>query len=80
VQEVHAIRTRYISANIMADLHIVVAGSLSVRAGHNIAEDVRRRIINRLPEVIDVVIHVDPPEAALHIDKPPPEAGPPPFP
>ncbi len=80
VQEVHAIRTRYISASIMADLHIVVAGSLSVRAGHNIAEDVRRRIIDRIPEVIDVVIHVDPPEAALHKEKPSPEAGPPDFP
>ena len=80
VQEAHGIRTRYISSSILADLHIVVKGSLSVRDGHNIAEDVRSRIIAGIPEVIDVVIHVDPPEAALHEGKTPPEAGPPVFP
>ena len=80
VQEVHGIRTRYISSSILSDLHIVVAGSLSVRDGHNIAEDVRRRIIAGIPEVIEVNIHVDPPEAALQADKPPPEGRGPSFP
>ncbi len=77
VQEVHAIRTRYIGSSIVADLHIVVRGSLSVRDGHSIAEDVRRRIIDKIVEVIDVIVHVDPPEAALHQAKPPSQAGPP---
>lgn len=65
VQQVHDIRTRYISTSVQVDLHIVVQGSLTVRQGHDIADDVRRRIIAGIPEILDVVVHVDPPERAL---------------
>ncbi|MGD9172966.1 MAG: cation diffusion facilitator family transporter [Desulfobacterales bacterium] len=65
VQQVHDIRTRYISTSIQVDLHIVVQGSLTVRQGHDIADDVRHRIIAKIPEIVDVVVHVDPPERAL---------------
>ena len=65
VLQVHDIRTRYISSSIQVDLHIVVAGSITVRAGHVIADDVRNRIIAEMPEVLDVIVHVDPPEKAL---------------
>jgi cation diffusion facilitator family transporter len=62
VQEIHAVRTRYISSGIQVDMHIVVDGSMSVREGHDIADEVERRIIEGIPEVLDVIIHVDPPE------------------
>lgn len=65
VLQVHDIRTRYISSSIQVDLHIVVAGSITVRAGHLIADDVRDRIIGEIPEVLDVIVHVDPPENAV---------------
>ena len=65
VLQVHDIRTRYISSSIQVDLHIVVAGSVTVRAGHVIADDVRNRIIAEMPEVLDVIVHVDPPEKAV---------------
>lgn len=65
VQEVHAVRTRYISSGIQVDMHIVVDGSMSVREGHDIADEVENRIIEGIPEVLDVVIHVDPPENML---------------
>lgn len=65
VQQVHDIRTRYISTSIQVDLHIVVQGSLTVRQGHDIADDVKQRIIVEIPEIVDVVVHVDPPEKAL---------------
>lgn len=65
VKEVHKIRTRYISTSIQVDLHIVVDGEISVREGHDIADDVRDRIIDEIPEVVDVIVHVDPPEATL---------------
>jgi cation diffusion facilitator family transporter len=64
VLQVHDIRTRYISSSIQVDLHIVVEGSLSVRQGHSIADAVQHRLIEDLPDIIDVVIHVDPPESA----------------
>jgi cation diffusion facilitator family transporter len=65
VLQVHDIRTRYISTSIQVDLHIVVEGLLTVRQGHDIADDVRQRIIAAVPEILDVIVHVDPPEKAL---------------
>ncbi|MDX1707299.1 MAG: cation diffusion facilitator family transporter [Desulfobacterales bacterium] len=64
VLQVHDIRTRYISTSIQVDLHIVVEGSLTVRQGHDIADDVRNRISAGIPEILDVIVHVDPPERA----------------
>ncbi|MGD2185205.1 MAG: cation diffusion facilitator family transporter [Desulfobacterales bacterium] len=65
VLQVHDIRTRYISSSIQVDLHIVVEGSISVREGHDIADDVKGRIISEIQEIVDVIVHVDPPEKAL---------------
>ena len=60
VQEVHKVRTRYISTSILVDLHLVVDGSISVREGHAIADEVENQIINSISNVLGVVIHVDP--------------------
>jgi cation diffusion facilitator family transporter len=65
VKEVHKVRTRYISTSIQVDMHIVVDGEISVREGHDIADEVRDSIIEEIAEVVDVVVHVDPPEVAL---------------
>ena len=65
VLQVHDIRTRYISSSIQVDLHIVVEGLITVREGHDIADDVRALIIDAIPEVLDVIVHVDPPERAV---------------
>jgi cation diffusion facilitator family transporter len=66
VKEIHKIRSRFISTSIQVDLHIVVDGSITVRDGHQIADDVRDRIIDEIAEIVDVVVHVDPPESALN--------------
>ena len=60
VQDVHDVKTRYISTSIQVEMHIVVDGSMSVRDGHFIADDVKDRVIEGVPEVLDVVVHVDP--------------------
>ena len=60
VEEVHAIRSRYISSSIQIDMHIVVDGAISVLEGHTIADSVEKNIIDGIPEVLDVVVHVDP--------------------
>ncbi len=65
VREVHAVRSRYVSSSIQIDMHIVVDGSISVREGHEIADKVENSIISGLPEVVDVVVHVDPSEDSL---------------
>jgi len=65
VLQVHDIRTRYIGTSIQADLHVIVDGGLTVRQGHDIARDVEARLIREIEEVVDVVVHVEPPEEAL---------------
>jgi cation diffusion facilitator family transporter len=65
VLQVHDIRTRYVSSSIQVDLHIVVEGAITVREGHDIADKVKHRIITEIAEVLDVIVHVDPPERAI---------------
>jgi len=65
IKQVHRIRTRYISTSIQVDLHIVVDGALSVFDGHEIAEAAKGRLLQKGPDIVDVVIHVEPIEAAL---------------
>jgi cation diffusion facilitator family transporter len=65
VHEIHKVRTRFISTAIQVDMHIVVDGSISVREGHCIADDVKDQIIAGIPDVLDVVVHVDPSKAIL---------------
>ncbi len=42
------------------DLHIEVSGDLSVRAGHALAHRLKDKIQQELPEVADVLVHVEP--------------------
>jgi cation diffusion facilitator family transporter len=70
VLQVHDIRTRYIGTSIQADLHIIVDGGLTVRQGHDIARDVEARLTRDIEELVDVVVHVEPPEESLPDDYP----------
>ncbi|MCF8105498.1 MAG: cation diffusion facilitator family transporter [Desulfohalobiaceae bacterium] len=65
VHDVHGIRTRYMGSSLQVDLHCVVDGSLSVLEGHAIARDIRRKILEQGPDVLEVVVHVEPKEEAL---------------
>lgn len=63
VREVHALRTRYVGARLQIDLHILVDGRMSVASGHAIAVTVRERLIRQGPDVLDVVVHIEPYDA-----------------
>lgn len=65
VEQVHHIRTRYVGNRIQVDLHVVVDGRMSVYEGHAIAEDIKQRILVEGPDVVDIVVHVEPTESAL---------------
>ncbi|MFC2027436.1 cation diffusion facilitator family transporter [Chloroflexota bacterium] len=65
VQQVHAIRTRYIGTSLQVDLHIIVDGSMSVLEGHDVAGAVKNRILSEGPDVIDVLVHIEPSETAI---------------
>jgi len=60
VSRIHAVRTRFVGSGLQVDLHILVDGGLSVREGHDIAGAVKRRLKSYGPNVLDVVVHVEP--------------------
>jgi cation diffusion facilitator family transporter len=47
------------------DLHIVVEGTLTVRQGHNIAHNVEDAVLERVPQIAEVLVHVEPEEELL---------------
>jgi len=60
VEQVHAIRTRHLGSRLHVDLHIEVDGELTVREGHDISELVKQALLEKGPEVVDVVVHLEP--------------------
>jgi cation diffusion facilitator family transporter len=60
VRELHMLRTRQMGGEALVDVHVLVDPRLSVSEGHHIGETVRRRLIEEVEEVADVLVHVDP--------------------
>ncbi|MCW8917322.1 MAG: cation diffusion facilitator family transporter [Gammaproteobacteria bacterium] len=60
VRELHMLRTRQMGGEALVDVHVLVDPKLSVSEGHYIGETVRRRLIEEVEEVADVMVHVDP--------------------
>lgn len=56
----HEFRARRIGDMLEVDLHLQVPAHLTVAAGHEIARKVRANIMAKHPEVLDVLIHVEP--------------------
>ncbi|MDT0676061.1 cation diffusion facilitator family transporter [Autumnicola musiva] len=42
------------------DLHLIVNGEISVTKGHSIAHDLKEQLQENFPEIVDVLIHVEP--------------------
>ncbi len=63
VHSVHALRTRHIGSGLQIDIHVMVDGTLTVREGHQIGGLVRHRLLTEGPDVIDVLIHLEPAES-----------------
>ncbi len=62
VHGIHDMRTRKMGDLIVVDVHIEVDGDKTVREGHDIAAEARRRVMAAYP-VLDVLTHLDPVEA-----------------
>jgi len=60
VREIHGLRTRKLGSKIMVDLHVLVDQNISVRAGHDISEKVKEALLEKGPDVVDVVVHLEP--------------------
>lgn len=42
------------------DLHLIVSGQISVHEGHSIAHKTKEALMKEFPEILDVLIHVEP--------------------
>jgi cation diffusion facilitator family transporter len=60
VLSAHKVRTRKIGYGYQVDLHIQVEGNITVIEGHNISEDAKTRLIQKGPNIIDVIVHLEP--------------------
>ena len=59
VKNVHDVRTRRMGDMIVVDARLEVDATLSVEAGHEIAVDARKRVLQR-HRVLNLMTHVDP--------------------
>ncbi|MFQ5482219.1 MAG: cation diffusion facilitator family transporter, partial [Nitrospinaceae bacterium] len=59
ILQFHDLRSRRIGGQVLLDVHIRVDREHTVTAGHQIAEDVRRRLLHRFKDLQDVLVHVD---------------------
>ncbi len=59
VQSFHMVKARYLGPEILTDVHIQVSPFISVSEGHQIAEMTRNNIRSKVPEVMDVLVHID---------------------
>lgn len=54
----HAVRSRGAGGQSQVDIHIEVSPDLTIRAAHNIAEQVERTVKEQIEEVAEVLVHV----------------------
>ncbi|MBP0624827.1 cation diffusion facilitator family transporter [Cupriavidus consociatus] len=59
----HDVRTRKMGDMILVDVHLDINAAASVREGHDIALEARRRVMSR-KDVLNVMTHVDPVDVA----------------
>jgi len=56
----HDVRTRRMAHQALVDAHILVDSRISVSEGHRIAEAARACVLREHPDVLDVLVHIDP--------------------
>ena len=61
-QAYHAFRARRSGGQLWVDLHLQVDPEMTVREGHEVAKAVKEGIVNKHPEVAEVLVHVEPAE------------------
>jgi len=69
VVDSHELRARRMGGDVLVDLHVQVPPDITVSHGHQIAEQVRKRLLAADPGVTEVLVHIDP-EADVNHDIP----------
>ncbi len=66
VAEVRGLQLRWQGHRLSSTLTVAVDPHLSVRQGHDIASEVRRRIFETFPYNVNALVHVDPADETAH--------------
>ena len=62
VEDVHRVRSRYLSSRLIIDMHLIVNGGMPLYQAHQIADKVHTKIMESRDDVLDIVIHLEPSE------------------
>ena len=57
----HHIRTRGASDHVFLDLHVWLPADMRLTDAHDISHVVKDRLMARYPQIVDAVIHLEPP-------------------
>jgi cation diffusion facilitator family transporter len=60
VKSYHGLKTRKVGNKVMSELQIRVDPSISVVDGHDIAKDLKAKVIGTIDEIENILIHVEP--------------------
>jgi len=66
VEHVEDARARWSGHRLLADLSVVIEPTLTVLAGHAIAQDVRDTLLREVPRLAEATVHVDPHDHEAH--------------
>jgi cation diffusion facilitator family transporter len=64
VKDISEVRVRWLGHRLQAELNIAVSPDLSVEKGHEIAREVRHRLLHQLRYLSKATIHIDPVNAS----------------
>lgn len=65
VLQVHDLKARHSGPQLLVEMHVVVDGAMTVFDGHEIAREVRLRLLEDMEVVSEVFVHLDP-DTELH--------------
>lgn len=70
VISLHGFRSRYVGSDLHVDVHIVVDNQMTLKAAHDVAEEVEEMLIDSDEHVVDALVHIDPynPERAARTE------------
>ncbi|MDO8886241.1 cation diffusion facilitator family transporter [Candidatus Oleimmundimicrobium sp.] len=60
VEHVHEVKARYAGQFLLVDIKVEADPKITVAKGHDIAVEVRRRIMKKMDNVDDVLVHINP--------------------
>lgn len=60
VLSLHGFRSRYVGSDLHVDVHIVVDAQMTLKAAHDVAEEVEQLLIDSDENVVDALVHIDP--------------------